>query len=237
MYIAGVPTVVANDYESVRELLYRREFDGRPDLLVARIRDPHLNLRGIFFTEGEGWKYQRRFILRHLRDWGFGCRSEQLEIEIRDEICSFMELIRNGPKYPHEEKLFKPDGSVRCPDIFFATLSNAFLKILCGERLPRKDQDILFKTGEDGMIFQRFTDDYGKMFSIVPWIVNFFPNMSGYNQAKSGNKGVYDFIKTVIDEQIKTYDSNHERHVIDLYITEMRKAEEVNDKETEFICK
>lgn len=65
--------------------------------------------KGIFFTDGPEWKEQRRFTLRHLRDYGFGRRFETLECEIRDEIAEFINIIKEGPKYEHE-KVFKFNG-------------------------------------------------------------------------------------------------------------------------------
>lgn len=58
---------------------------------------------GIFFTDGPFWKNQRRFALRHLRDYGFGRRFEELEIELGEEIKNLIDLIRNGPKYECEQ--------------------------------------------------------------------------------------------------------------------------------------
>lgn len=58
---------------------------------------------GIFFIDGPVWKEQRRFTLRHLRDYGFGRRFESLENEIKDEIMNFVNLIKEGPKYEHEK--------------------------------------------------------------------------------------------------------------------------------------
>uniref|UniRef100_A0A1B0DHC9 Uncharacterized protein n=1 Tax=Phlebotomus papatasi TaxID=29031 RepID=A0A1B0DHC9_PHLPP len=80
MYLAAVPTVICHDADGVKEILNRQEFDGRADIYLARMRDPNHNLRGIFFTEGPFWKNQRRFTLRHLRDYGFGRRFTELEI-------------------------------------------------------------------------------------------------------------------------------------------------------------
>lgn len=57
---------------------------------------------GIFFTEGAAWHEQRRFMLRYLRDFGFGRRFDELETEINDEISNFIDLLKNGPKYEHE---------------------------------------------------------------------------------------------------------------------------------------
>lgn len=62
---------------------------------------------GIFFTEGALWHEQRRFALRYLRDFGFGRRFESLENEIHDEIMQFIDMLKFGPTYPHEQVNFK----------------------------------------------------------------------------------------------------------------------------------
>lgn len=49
------------------------------------------------------WHEQRRFALRYLRDYGFGRRFQALEMEIQDELLSFIDLLKYGPKYPHEK--------------------------------------------------------------------------------------------------------------------------------------
>lgn len=102
-YFGEIKIVVANDYESVREILYGNTFDGRPDFLAARLREPDFKLKGIFFTDGLFWKDQRRFALRHLRDFGFGRRDYNYEEEVRDELQSLVNLIKEGPKYDHEK--------------------------------------------------------------------------------------------------------------------------------------
>lgn len=146
IFIGSVPTIISHDPEGVKEILNRQEFDGRPQIYAAKLREPiNEKVRGIFFTHGWKWKEQRRFVLRNLRDWGFGCRSGKLEMELRDEICTFVEMLHEGPKYPHEEVIFNDDGSVHCPSVLFATLSNAFFEVLYGERLHRKDQAKLYE--------------------------------------------------------------------------------------------
>lgn len=57
---------------------------------------------GIFFTEGDIWHEQRRYILRYLRDFGFGRRFDSLETEIQIQIAQYFDVIKNGPKYPYE---------------------------------------------------------------------------------------------------------------------------------------
>lgn len=58
---------------------------------------------GIFFTDGHLWHEQRRFVLRYLRDYGFGRRYQLLEIEIHDEFKIFIDMVKYGPKYSHEK--------------------------------------------------------------------------------------------------------------------------------------
>lgn len=53
--------------------------------------------------EGDIWHEQRRFALRYLRDFGFGRRFDALEKESEIQIAQYIDLVNNGPKYPHEE--------------------------------------------------------------------------------------------------------------------------------------
>lgn len=45
-YLGEFPIVVVNDSENVKKVLYHRDFDGRPDNLLARMRHPNLDLHG-----------------------------------------------------------------------------------------------------------------------------------------------------------------------------------------------
>lgn len=126
-------------------MLNNPDCDGRPDIFVARMRDPQQQIRGIFFTQSSFWKEQRRYSLRHLRDYGFGRRFSDLECEVRDEICAFLDMLRSGPKYKHEFAIMKEDGLIMAPNIFFSTMSNAFLKVLSGVKFTREEQQALFE--------------------------------------------------------------------------------------------
>lgn len=103
LYFAGTPTIIVNDEETVKKALFLREFDGRPALKLAELRDPEFKLSGVFFTEGPFWKEQRRYMLRYLRDFGFGRRFQELELEARDEFKMFIDTVNNGPEFEHEK--------------------------------------------------------------------------------------------------------------------------------------
>uniref|UniRef100_A0A182KDW9 Cytochrome P450 n=1 Tax=Anopheles christyi TaxID=43041 RepID=A0A182KDW9_9DIPT len=79
LYLGPLPAVIVNDHETVRQVLQRSEFDGRPDLFLARLRDEQYARRGIeengiFFTDGDSWSEQRKFFLKTLHEYGFGRR-------------------------------------------------------------------------------------------------------------------------------------------------------------------
>lgn len=144
-YTGSYLTVVANDQQNIREILFRPEFDGRNDFLIARLREPNFKLNGIFFIDGMNWQEQRRFTLRHLRDFGFGRRFEDFEVEVRNEMSQLVEMIKSGPKYEHEHGFLREGGFVSFPNILISCLGNSFLQVISGERLERSEHHKLLK--------------------------------------------------------------------------------------------
>lgn len=87
------------------------------------------------------------------------------------------------------------------------------------------------------MIFQKSADDYGKLLSIIPWIRYLFPNWSAYNPLRKGNGMVYNFMKVLVDKHMETFDENHERNFIDMYIAEMRRFQGQGLTNSSYHCK
>lgn len=144
-YTGSFITVVANDPKSVREMLFNQDFDGRVEAFLGRVREPNYNFKGIFNVDGDFWLHQRRFSLRYLRDFGFGRRHQDYELEVINEMKDFVNLVKEGPKYAHERKYFKPGGLVSFPRCAIGTLGNCFLQACVGQRLIRSEQEKLFK--------------------------------------------------------------------------------------------
>lgn len=80
-----------------------------------------LQFLGIFFSEGQTWFEQRRFALRNLRDFGFGRRQDELEIELENETRNLIDLLKNGPKYDFE-KVFFFVGQIHNIYLFFVKM-------------------------------------------------------------------------------------------------------------------
>lgn len=233
LYLGTTPTIILNDTEKVKKALFVREFDGKPDLLIGRLRDPNFNLRGIFFTDGPLWHEQRRFALRYLRDYGFGRRFQTLEINIQDELLSFIDLLKYGPKYPHEKKYVK-DSCINLPIAFSPFFANCFIEILFNERFPRSELHELYNISLQAFRFQRSGDDYGKLFSVWEPIAKLFPDASDYKAIKEASTKLHDFFRKLIDKQIKSYDPAHERNFIDMYMTQMRETNAMSDTKSTF---
>ncbi|KAH8318745.1 hypothetical protein KR074_005251 [Drosophila pseudoananassae] len=225
LHVGPFPVAVVHNSEGVREILNNKAFDGRPGLFVAAMRDPGDEIRGIFFQDGPLWKEQRRFILRYLRDFGFGRRFQQLELVIHEQLTDMLDLIRNGPKYPHEEAMVKPGGyRVQLPLLFNPFSANSHFHIVYNECQPRQEMGRLIKLCQLGMQFQRNADDYGRMLSILPWIRHLWPKLSGYSQMLEANVFVHKFFADFVDRHLETYEEGVERNFMDVYISEMRQS-------------
>ncbi|XP_005183115.1 probable cytochrome P450 304a1 [Musca domestica] len=233
LHMGIYPMVVVHNPTTIREVLNRPEFDGRPALYVAKMREPNENIAGIFFKDGPAWEEQRRFILRYLRDFGFGRRFQQLEAVIHEELTDMLDLIRNGPKFDHEREFVKEGGyRILMPYLFNPFSANSVYHIIFNERYPRVEQADLWKLIRLGVQFQRKSDDYGKMLSIMSWVRHIFPNWSSYNKLMESNRYMYGFYEKLVDHYIETYDESAERNFVDLYIKEMKRAEEEGRTDT-----
>ncbi|ALC45928.1 Cyp304a1, partial [Drosophila busckii] len=225
LHLGNFPTVVVHCPEGVREILNNPSYDGRPQVFVAEMRDPGDCIRGIFFQEGILWKEQRRFILRYLRDFGFGRRFVELELIIKEQIGDMLSLIRNGPLYPHEQHLVRPGGyRIQLPMFFSPFVINCHFNIMQNECYSRAEMGKLVELVRFGLQFQRTADDYGRLLSIIPWIRHIWPETSGYSKMNESNQFMLKFFAEIVDRHIESYDESCERNFIDLYIAEMAKG-------------
>ncbi|XP_011266920.2 probable cytochrome P450 303a1 [Camponotus floridanus] len=93
--------VVLNDLESIQAMLNNEDCDGRPIGAFYKARTWGARL-GLIVVDERLWVEQRRFVLRHLKEFGFGRTSMAMIIE--DEASKLVEhfkkLLRDG--YNHE---------------------------------------------------------------------------------------------------------------------------------------
>ncbi|KAK0092808.1 hypothetical protein PV326_000549 [Microctonus aethiopoides] len=197
-------TIILNDYVSVKEVLSRKEFDGRlHELYPAKARAFGKKL-GIFFNDGWVWQEQRRFALHNLRNFGFGRRHFQVENELIEELNILIDTIKNGPVNQTEKEVINGD-QVLFPTILFPISANMIWTIMSGERLDRSNHELLRKLCHSACCFQKGGDTTGGAVSITGWL-SYFGNLFGFRDFINGNQGIIDFVKNYIDN-MKNNDS------------------------------
>lgn len=63
---------------------------------------------------------------------------------------------------------------------------------------------LIHRAVENAFIFTRKTDNYGKLYSVIPNLAKWFPQMSDYNAGREAAIELYKFFKVIlIDLQLK----------------------------------
>ncbi|XP_066586057.1 probable cytochrome P450 303a1 [Prorops nasuta] len=89
--------VILNSYESIKSMVANEDCDGRPIGPIYEARTWGKR-RGLLVVDGKLWVEQRRFVLRHLREFGFGRTSMAtiIEEEVYILVQRFKSLLQNG---------------------------------------------------------------------------------------------------------------------------------------------
>ncbi|KAM3967166.1 putative cytochrome P450 304a1 [Aphomia sociella] len=223
LFLGAIPAVIINDSELIKEMLNREEFDGRMDIILGRLRAYWKKL-GIFFTDSYFWYVQRRFSLRHMRDFGFGRRDETLEAVVESEIRVMIDMRISGPQYPAEKELVQGE-LVYLPHYFAVPFINGLLHVISRMTLPRSEYHLLWEMARKSLLFQRSSDDVGRAITLTPWLKDIFPKWSGYRGLRTGNQYLIDFFSNLINKELQSYDGSYERHFIDVYIKKMKEEQ------------
>lgn len=112
---------------------------------MSHMRGGH-GMHGLIPATGKEWREQRRFTLRHLRDFGFGKSSmeEIIKEEYDDLAASIMERINKG-----EDEL---DTSL----LFNIAVLNVIWSIVTGKRFERDNPEDMKKIEELAAVFATF---------------------------------------------------------------------------------
>nr|UEN71137.1 cytochrome P450 4AV17 [Meteorus pulchricornis] len=190
-------TVILNDYESVKEVLSRKEFDGRLHELYPNRARAFGKKLGIFFNDGWEWQEQRRFALHNLRNFGFGRRHAKLENDLAEELDILVCTIKNGPINDDEKQMINNDR-VLFPTILFPVCANIIWAAISGERIDRTNHESLREVCHSARCFQKGGDTTGGAISITSWLSS-FGNMFGFHDFINGNQGMIDFVKRYLN--------------------------------------
>nr|CAD7198873.1 unnamed protein product [Timema douglasi] len=202
-------TVVLCGYDGIKDMLSREEFDGRPQGPFYETRTWGIR-RGVLLTDAEFWQEQRRFVLRHLREFGFGRRTmgELIEAEAGQMVRMFREKLRDSPG---------PGAVVSMHDVFGVYVLNTLWSMMAGIRYSPDDLEL--KKLQD-LLTELFAkiDMVGCLFSHFPVLRFIAPELSGYKQFLYIHQKLWVFLKNELENHKSTFRPNDARDFMDVYL-------------------
>ncbi|XP_030383844.1 probable cytochrome P450 303a1 [Scaptodrosophila lebanonensis] len=215
--------VIAYTNDSISEMMTNEDIDGRPDGIFYRVRTFNSRL-GILLTDGEMWVEQRRFIFRHLKNFGFA-RSGMMDIVHHEATCLLQGL--------REKVLAAGGGPTRIPmhDLFAIYVLNTLWCMLSGRRYERDSPEITELLEMFHELFKNI-DMVGALFSHFPLLRFIAPDYSGYTAFMESHRALYAFMRKEIElhrSSYRNYDTP--RDLMDSYL---RAQEAGNDSKQMF---
>lgn len=173
---------------------------------------------GVTCTDGPFWAEQRSFVIRHLRQAGYG--RQAMETQIQVELKELLEVIQDYNGKPEWPGKFLPPSVI-----------NVLWTFTAGTRIPRTDE----RLSKLLQLFEKRSkafDMSGGLLNQMPWLRFIAPDYTGYSLIQNFNKKLNEFFMETIDEHYENYSaSKKDDDLIYAYIHEM-KSEEGNPEST-----
>ncbi|ODM97792.1 Farnesoate epoxidase [Orchesella cincta] len=202
--------LVINDPKMAREMFGDLTFSGRPQAYFVTVLSGGCN--GILVSEGSVWEAQRRFSLRHLRDFGFG--KNIMQDLIMDNVQDIITWMRQEAGHP------LPDLQRR---LSLAVL-NSLWTIISGQRYSQDDPHLkaLLDSIQDGAV----AITRHPFLIVAPWIRHILPTISGYTKFQKVVDKMIGFFRDTIEEHKHSMVDGEPRDFIDSYLKEMQKTKD-----------
>lgn len=217
--------VVAIGSEAIREMMTNEDLDGRPTGPFYETRTWG-SRKGILLTDGDFWVEQRRFLVRHLKEFGFARRGmvEMIQLEAQHLFEDFRDMV-DAANAPPTTAAATPsaaspaetvDGVPAAPivgvggamvtmqDAFGRYILNTLWTMMAGIRYGRRNVQLLEL---QRMLHTLFTniDMMGCLFSHFPLLRFVAPRYSGYKQFVEIHETMHAFLGRELD--------NHKRRL------------------------
>ena len=215
------PFVVIADFKIMKELLKRDEISGRPPAYPFNEFRPGHNTvgndsqgrsPGVLLSQGRGWREQRRFLLRNLRDFGFGkSEMEDTLLEEVDKLCKeYMKIV----------------GEPVCLDnTLNLSIVNALWAILVGEKLPLNDPKVNeIVNNLNKVIKQSIGSSGGRRLAALlphPKLILLFRKSLGIDVFVETTKMLTSMVENQIEAHKETFDGDDIRDMTDLFLKEI----------------
>ncbi|KAH0815760.1 hypothetical protein GEV33_007031 [Tenebrio molitor] len=199
--------VVVYGKHEIREFLSSEDLAGRPKGLFFEMRTWGERL-GVLLTDSEFWQEQRRFILRQLREFGFGRKNMSSMIE--DETGIMVKSFYN---------MLEPNGSmtINMECAFNIHILNTLWMMLAGIRYSPEDKNLKSLQDILGRLFAN-VDMVGAPFSQFPILKFIAPEVSGYKLYVETHQQLWEFLNEELKRHKATWDENNPRGFMDVYL-------------------
>lgn len=212
--------VMVNSLDANKEMLHNEDIDGRPKGIFYKTRTWGLR-RGLLLTDGELWKEQRRFLIKHLKEFGFGRRGmgETAQSEatfMRNDIISVIESNNNN------------SAVIQMHNFFNVYILNTLWTMMAGMRYDPSDPQMVVL---QALLFDLFAtvDMVGTAFSHFPILCILAPTLSGYKDFIRTHKRIWKFLGDEINKHKMRFDPNIEdKDFMDVYIRVLKEHGEIN---------
>ena len=225
--------IVISELNTMKKLLNHDAFSIREEHVAPpQIKRVMQEIRGgegehgIATASGEDWKEQRRFTLKHLKDFGLGKKS--MENLIIDEV---KELSEKWKLDLHNEG----HGEIYINwSTFNMSILNALWAIVSGKRfdLTNKNEIEMFRIMNELFAIIGTISIWTILCFVLP--KPFRTRIGNYKKMKNHHQVLFDWFAKEYKEHLKTYEEQNLRDYIDCYIHERKRAERENDIESSF---
>ncbi|XP_068558570.1 cytochrome P450 2J5-like [Cebidichthys violaceus] len=204
--------VFVSGYEMVKEAIVTQanNFVDRPHTAMAE-RVYLGDSGGLFMSNGETWKRQRRFALSTLRTFGLG--KSTMEQSICEELRHLQEEIENEKGEP-----FNPAG------LFNNAVSNIICQLVMGKRFDYSDHNFQTMLKYLYEILRLQGSVWGMLYESFPGVMKHLPGP--HNTIFSHYNAIVDFMNKEVKSHKKDLDHSNPRDYIDAFIIEMENHSE-----------
>ncbi|XP_059475838.1 methyl farnesoate epoxidase-like isoform X2 [Neocloeon triangulifer] len=211
-------TVVITDYEIMKSVLTREEFQGRPNGYVFTMRTFGEKL-GIAFGDGPTCMAMRNFTMKCLRDVGAG--KETMNWYITEEASEFVKMLKLSCGETNETS-----KTIKLDELFKLTILNSQWLLIAGKRFDYDDKEFIHLLDLVTGFLKNF-DGAGGLVNRLPWIRFVAPELSGFNKLNDAIKPLQDFLWKIISDHKENFNCNAEHNnYVDLFLAEIFKQKE-----------
>uniref|UniRef100_A0A672IPH9 Cytochrome P450, family 2, subfamily N, polypeptide 13 n=1 Tax=Salarias fasciatus TaxID=181472 RepID=A0A672IPH9_SALFA len=195
-------------YKMVKEAIVSQadNFVDRPySALFERIKkwsltSSYLCVDGLFVSNGEQWKRQRRFALSTLRSFGLGKNN------MEQCICQELQVL--------QEEIEKEKG------LFNKAVSNIICQLVMGKRFDYSDHNFQLMLKYLSEAVQLEGSIWGLLYDSLPGLMKHLPGP--HNNIFSNYGALRNFIGEEVKRHKQDLDHNNPRDYIDAFIIEMK---------------